>query len=288
MDGFAEDSDDGCSAVVVGLVLTGCTGVREPAVRTQMSQAFADSGGAEPAIFSHTMIDEAGITGDTNEGRAFLRERVWQRASIHALVELLRGELTARTIGGDADGSDWDEALKQTPVLAAEAWLAVEQRYELWNTEPWPESLHASTEDYHLVVIAAALGTDTHLASHIAELWNHVEAIEPVNITPPEGLPFRTAPEVVRDPEKRAEYAARLEKERQSKELVARFREAVNVQAFYRRAMEYNIAALITRLEPAAREKLITGIHAKSEGVSPLWELAQDRLKSELEGANSP
>ena len=51
-------------AVVVGLVLAGCTGVRVPAVRTQMSQAFAESGEVQIGVIEDGWsIVEATING---------------------------------------------------------------------------------------------------------------------------------------------------------------------------------------------------------------------------------
>lgn len=173
----------------------------------------------------------------------------WAEASQAASIELLHAYLNLQVVFDDNKYIEtaskwWLQLLDQNPRAAAAAVARLDTKYIVWDISQWPTDRSAFLSEYRVALMVVLFESYQALSIEIDQLKAEIDAFVPPDITPPEGLPFRTDPSVVSDPVLRAEYQTRLNdrvKQRNAKVLLG---ELQNIEGELLYSTSNNVAIL--------------------------------------------
>ncbi len=142
-------------------------------------------------------------------------EDIWSEASKEASIDLLHAYINLQLIFDDSENLDaasswWDQLLDKNPHAAASAVAQMDTKYIVWDLSQWPSDLANFISEYRAILMMALFESYQALHTEITVKQAEIDAFVPPDLTPPEGLPFRTDPSAVTDPKLKADYESRL------------------------------------------------------------------------------
>lgn len=181
--------------------------------------------------YREVLSTEPGLASMTEGG-------IWFEASIDAAVPLLRACIDTRIVLGSAsrDGKSarwWEGMLRDNPAAAAGSVAELSKYYIVWDVAQWPDAYAAILPEYRVVLPEVLFEAYRALGRRLVELRAEVAAFKPVNLIPPEGLPFRADPSSVKDPQLRAEYQDRLDEIDRQRDVREELRWTENIRGEY-------------------------------------------------------
>lgn len=207
-------------------------------------------------LISERAIEAIGVIDDEPGFPAMAESEMWFEASVEGFAPLLRAHVDARlvfagTVQETKSERWWNQTLEDNPVAGAAALSQLSTHYLVWHVEQWPASYNELLPQYRSVLTALFFQAYQASSDEAGELLAAVAAFSPVSLTPPEGLPFRSDPSSVKDPELRAEYQKRVDELGRQRAIREELRRAQNVLGEYENILAGEVKILFRDADEA-------------------------------------